>query len=184
MGSDWLADLSHVLITEEQLQARVRELGATIATDYIGKHPVLVCVLKGSLVFLADLMRALPMPVQVEALCVSSYGRNDRPAEQLEIRLDLDTDICDRDVLIIEDIIDTGRTLSRLLERLAERRPASLAICAMFDKSERREVEVPVRYVGFQIPNEFVVGYGLDYAERYRNLPYVAVVRPEAYSRS
>jgi len=167
-----------VLIPEEQIQARVAELGAQIACDYsVENPPLLVGVLKGSLVFLADLMRAIPLPVQFDFVAISSYGAETEHSGQVRLLKDLDTQIAGCHVLVVEDILDTGLTLSYLLELLRMRQPASLKICTLLRKPERHQVEIPVDYCGFVIPNRFVVGYGLDYNGRYRNLPFIGVLR-------
>jgi hypoxanthine phosphoribosyltransferase len=168
--------LGRTLISAEELSARVRELGRALSQDYQGKDPVLVGVLKGAVVFLADLLRAVEIPLETDFIAVSSYGSGTRPSGVVKISADLSLPIEGRHVVLVEDIIDTGRTISYLLRNLETRRPASLRVMALLDKVERREVEVALAYVGFTIPNEFVVGYGLDYRGLYRNLPYVAVL--------
>lgn len=167
-----------VLIPAEQIQARVAELGAEIARDYSAENPpLLVGVLKGSLVFLADLMRAIPLPVQYDFVAISSYGAQTEHTGQVRLIKDLDSQISGCHVLVVEDILDTGLTLSYLLELLRTRQPASLRICTLLRKPERHLVEIPIDYCGFVIPNQFVVGYGLDYNGRYRNLPFIGVLR-------
>ncbi len=174
--------LGEVLISEEQIARRVAELGAEISRDYRDGNLLLVCILRGGVVFLTDLMRKISVPVAVEFMAVSSYGAGKRESTgQARITLDLNVDIRDMDVLIVEDIIDSGHTLANVLEVLSTRRPRSLYICTLLDKAERREVEVPVRYSGFVIPNKFVFGYGLDIDEYYRNLPFVGVVDLNRY---
>jgi len=168
-----MADSVRVLLTREQLAARVRALGAAITADYQGRRPILVCVLKGSAIFMSDLARAIDLPCSLEFLRVSSYLAESQTSGRVDILMDLDCDISGRDVIIIEDILDTGLTLDCLRTRLLARNPASLAICTLLEKPARRRVDVPVDYVGFQIDDVFVVGYGLDHAEQYRNLPYV-----------
>lgn len=165
-----------VLLSAEEIQARIARLGAEVALDYAGKDLLLVCVLKGAIFFLADLMRAIDLPLEIDFMAISSYGASTDSSGVVRILKDLDASIEGRDVLIVEDIIDSGLTLSYLVRTLQGRRPASLEICALLTKPARRRAEVPVRYVGFEIPDEFVIGYGLDYAERYRNLPYVGVL--------
>ena len=169
-----------VLIREHDLRARIAELGEEISNDYRDRDLLLVGVLKGAVFFMADLMRHLSIPCEVDFMAISSYGASTDSSGVVRILKDLDINIEGRDVLVVEDIIDSGLTLSYLLRNLESRDPASLEVCALLTKPERREIEVPVRYVGFEIPNEFVIGYGLDYAERYRNLPYVAVLDPTA----
>jgi hypoxanthine phosphoribosyltransferase len=168
-----------VLIDEQTLRARVAEMGAKISSDYAGKDILLVGVLKGAVFFMADLMRHLSIPCEVDFMAISSYGASTDSSGVVRILKDLDINIEGRHVLVVEDIIDSGLTLSYLMRTLEARAPASLQICALLTKPDRREIKVPVRYTGFEIPNEFVIGYGLDYAERYRNLPYVGVLDPE-----
>jgi hypoxanthine phosphoribosyltransferase len=165
------------LVTQEDLERRVRELGAEISRDYEGKDLFLVGVLKGAVFFLSDLMRAIEVPCEVDFMAVASYGSSTDSSGVVRILKDLDATIEGKDVLIVEDIIDSGLTLSYLLRTLKAREPRSLEVCALLTKPERREVDLPIRYTGFEIPNKFVIGYGLDYAERYRNLPYVAVLQ-------
>jgi hypoxanthine phosphoribosyltransferase len=169
------------LITFEAIQNRVRELGAEIARDYAGHNPLLIGVLKGACTFLSDLMRAADIPLSVEFMAISSYGAEMRTSGEVRILKDLDVAIEGRHILVVEDIVDTGLTLSYLLANLKSRGAASVKLAALLDKYERREKEVPIDYLGFKIPDKFVVGYGLDYAERYRNLPFIAVLKdPEA----
>src|SRR5206468_3307677 len=171
--------VGEVLIDEETLAARVAELGAEISADYEGRDLLLIGVLKGAVFFMADLMRHLTVPCEVDFMAISSYGDSTDSSGIVRILKDLDINIEGRDVLVVEDIIDSGLTLSYLLRNLESREPASLEICALLTKPERREIEVPVRYIGFEIPNKFVIGYGLDFAERYRNLPYVGVLHAD-----
>jgi len=168
-----------VLIDEERLRSRVAELGEEISADYAGRDLLLIGVLKGAVFFMADLMRHLTVTCEVDFMAISSYGAATDSSGVVRILKDLDINIAGREVLVVEDIIDSGLTLSYLMRNLEAREPASLEICALLTKPERREIDVPVRYVGFEIPNRFVVGYGLDFAERYRNLPYVAVLHPD-----
>ncbi|MDP9393220.1 MAG: hypoxanthine phosphoribosyltransferase, partial [Actinomycetota bacterium] len=175
-------DLQAVLVSEESLQARLREIAAEIDRDYAGRDLLLVGVLKGAVMVMADLSRALHLPAEMDWMAVSSYGSGTKSSGVVRILKDLDGDIGGRDVLIVEDIIDSGLTLSWLLANLASRGPASLEVCTLLRKPEAAKVAVDVRYVGFDIPNEFVVGYGLDYAERYRNLPFVGTLAPHVYS--
>jgi hypoxanthine phosphoribosyltransferase len=172
--------VSKVLIEEDVVAARVAELGSEISNDYAGKDLLLVGVLKGAVFFMADLMRQLSIPCEVDFMAISSYGASTDSSGVVRILKDLDINIEGRDVLVVEDIIDSGLTLSYLIRNLESRNPASLEICALLTKPERREIDVGVRYTGFEIPNEFVIGYGLDFGERYRNLPYVAVLDPDA----
>jgi hypoxanthine phosphoribosyltransferase len=168
--------IGDVLVRPDQLQARVRELGAEISRDYAGRELLLIGVLKGAVFFLADLMRHIEVPCEVDFMAVSSYGSSTDSSGVVRILKDLDVPLEGRDVLIVEDIVDSGLTLQYLMRTLETRGPASLQVCALLTKPERRKVEMPARYVGFEIPDRFAIGYGLDYAERYRNLPYVAVL--------
>jgi hypoxanthine phosphoribosyltransferase len=170
------AAVGEVLIDEETLAARVAELGAEVSADYVARDLLLIGVLKGAVFFMADLMRHLTVPCEVDFMAISSYGDATDSSGIVRILKDLDINIEGRDVLVVEDIIDSGLTLSYLIRNLESREPASLEVCALLTKPSRREIDVPVRYVGFEIPNKFVVGYGLDFAERYRNLPYVGVL--------
>ena len=175
------ADVQEVLLTEDQIQARVAALGGRLNADYAGLEPVLIRVLKGSIVFLADLVRSMELPLSIDNMEVSSYGAATETSGQVRILKDLSNPIEGRHVIVVEDIIDTGLTLNYLLRYLREKGPASLRICCLLDKPARRLTEIPIDYVGFTIPDRFVVGYGLDYGERYRNLPYVGVLRPSVY---
>ncbi|MFI5261635.1 MAG: hypoxanthine phosphoribosyltransferase [Candidatus Limnocylindrales bacterium] len=181
---DLAADVAEVLITESQVRAKVAELGAQLSNDYAGRDLTLVSVLKGSLPFMADLMRAISIPVQVDLMEVSSYGGTSTETSGLvRILKDLSASVEGRDVLIVEDIIDTGLTLNYLHRYLRGKDPATLRICTLLDKPARRLVEIQIDYRGFTIPDQFVVGYGLDYGEFYRNLPYIGVLRPEVYTK-
>lgn len=175
-------DAKSVLISEEQLAEKVRELGAAITADYQGKRPILVCILKGSVVFMADLMRAIDLNVDIDFMVVSSYGSGTKSG-RFKIVKDLSVDIHDRDVIIIEDILDSGNTLSNLIKLLEYRGATSIKLCALLNKPDRRTAEVTLDYEGFIIPDEFVIGYGLDYDETYRNLPYIAVLKEEVYTK-
>jgi hypoxanthine phosphoribosyltransferase len=175
-------DVEEVLLTEQQIHDRVAQLGQQLAEDYAGRLPVLVSVLKGSIIFMADLIRATPIPLSLDLMEVSSYGSGTETSGQVRILKDLSSSIQDRDVIVVEDIIDTGLTLNYLLRYLGERHPASIRICCLLDKPARRLAEIEIDYRGFTIADRFVVGYGLDYDERYRNLPYVGVLRPSVYS--
>src|ERR671938_1463424 len=170
-------DVGEILVQPDELARRVRELGAEISRDYEGREPLLICVLKGAVFFLSDLMRSLDVKCEVDFMAVASYGSATQSSVVVRILKDLDSAIEGRDVLIVEDIVDSGLTLSYLLRNLQARGPASLEVCALLTKPERREVDLPTRYVGFEIPDKFAIGYGLDHAERYRNLPYVAALR-------
>lgn len=169
--------IGEVLVTEEQLQRRVSELAAEVSRDYQGRELLLVAILKGAVPFLADLMRQLELPCELDFMAVSSYGSSTDSSGVVRILKDLDRPIDGREVLIVEDIIDSGLTLNYLLRSLRARNPASLEVCALLTKPERRRVDLPIRYVGFEIPNRFAVGYGLDLEERYRNLSHVAALR-------
>jgi hypoxanthine phosphoribosyltransferase len=170
--------VGEILLDEETIQSRIRELGREISSDYAGRELLLVGVLKGAVFFMADLMRAITVPCEIDFMAISSYGASTDSSGVVRILKDLDINIDGRHVLVVEDIIDSGLTLSYLIRNLEAREPASLEICALLTKPERREIDVPVRYVGFEIPNRFVIGYGLDYSELYRNLPYVGVLDP------
>jgi hypoxanthine phosphoribosyltransferase len=168
--------IGEILVQPDELEHRVRELGAEISRDYAGRDLLLIGVLKGAVFFLADLMRNIDVPCEVDFMAVSSYGSSTDSSGVVRILKDLDAPLEGRDVLIVEDIVDSGLTLQYLMRTLETRGPASLEVCALLTKPERRLAEVPSRYVGFEIPDKFAIGYGLDYAERYRNLPYVAVL--------
>jgi hypoxanthine phosphoribosyltransferase len=170
--------VTDVLIEADALQHRIAELGEEISNDYTGRDLLLVGVLKGAVFFMADLMRNLSIPCEIDFMAISSYGEGTDSSGVVRILKDLDINIEGRDVLVVEDIIDSGLTLSYLIRNLEAREPATLEICALMTKPDRREIEVPVHYVGFEIPNRFVIGYGLDFGERYRNLPYVGVLDP------
>jgi hypoxanthine phosphoribosyltransferase len=174
-------DIKKILIEEKELQAKVAELGAKITEDYKGKDLLIVCVLKGAVVFTSDLMREIKLPLDIDFMAISSYGANTESSGVVRILKDLNTGIEGRHVLIVEDIIDSGLTLAYLAENLKSRHPASVEICTILDKRDRRIAELDIKYTGFVVPDEFVVGYGLDYAEKYRNLPYIAVLKEEIY---
>jgi hypoxanthine phosphoribosyltransferase len=171
--------VGEILIDEETLGARIAELGSEVSADYQGRDLLLIGVLKGAVFFMADLMRHLTVQCEVDFMAISSYGASTDSSGIVRILKDLDINIEGRDVLVVEDIIDSGLTLSYLMRNLESREPASLEVCALMTKPARREIDVPVRYIGFEIPNRFVVGYGLDFGERYRNLPYVGVLNEE-----
>ncbi|HVT21014.1 MAG TPA: hypoxanthine phosphoribosyltransferase [Mycobacteriales bacterium] len=175
-------DIESVLVSADQIAAKIHELAARIDADYAGREVVLVGVLKGAVMVMADLARSLSIPVSLEFMAVSSYGSATSSSGVVRILKDLDRDISDCDVLVVEDIIDSGLTLSWLLRNLRARHPRSVEVVAMLRKPEAAQVEVPVKYMGFDIPSVFVVGYGLDYAQRYRELPYVGTLRPEVYA--
>jgi hypoxanthine phosphoribosyltransferase len=171
--------VTEVLVDEVTLRNRVAELGEEISRDYQGRDLLLIGVLKGAVFFMADLMRHLTVPCEIDFMAISSYGASTDSSGVVRILKDLDINIEGREVLVVEDIIDSGLTLSYLIRNLEAREPASLEVCALMTKPERRQIDVPVRYIGFEIPNRFVIGYGLDFAERYRNLPYVGVLDPD-----
>jgi hypoxanthine phosphoribosyltransferase len=175
------ADISKVLVDEATIQQRVLELGEAISQAYAGQDLVLISVLKGSIIFMADLVRAITVPHEIDFMATSSYGAATSSSGVVRILKDLNVSIQDRNVLVVEDIIDSGHTLSYLLRLLNERQPASLRIVTLLDKPDRRDVPIDVDWIGFSIPNEFVVGYGLDYNELYRNLPYIGVLKPSVY---
>ncbi len=182
MVQDYREYLSKVLVTEQEIRQRVRELGAQVTQDYAGRELLVICILRGGVMFTVDLVREIKIPLAMEFMAVSSYGSGARQSEgEVRITLDLNTTIAGKDVLILEDIIDSGHTLASVIELLQTRNPNSLYVCTLLDKFERREVEVPIRYCGFRIKNEFVFGYGLDMDEYYRNLPFVGTVDLDLY---
>lgn len=172
-----MSETIHELISEEQIAERIAQMGAQISADYAGEDVYMLCILKGGVFFMTDLAKRMSVPVEVDFMSVASYGSQTRSSGNVRIIKDLDTPIEGKNVLIVEDIIDTGRTLAYLMENLKQRNPKSLKLCTLLDKPEERVTEVAVDYVGFEIPDEFVVGYGLDYAQKYRNLPYIGVVK-------
>ena len=174
-------DIQEVLFSEAQLDAKVSELGARISKDYEGKNPLIVSVLKGSYVFMADLTRKITIPCNIDFMAVSSYGNGTMTTGEVQIIKDIGSKIDGRDLIIVEDILDSGVTLSFLMKILKARGANSIRLCTLLSKPERRKVDVPIDYLGFEIPDEFVVGYGLDYAEKYRNLPYIGILKPEVY---
>ena len=174
-----MAEKVKVLVPEEDVAKRIKELGEQISKDYAGKQVHLICVLKGGVFFMCELAKRITVPVSMDFMSVSSYGDGTKSSGVVKIAKDLDEPILDKEVLVVEDIIDSGKTLNHLKPMLESRNPASLHLCTLLSKPDRREVEVPVRYIGFEVPDEFVVGYGLDYAQKYRNLPYIGVVEEE-----
>jgi len=176
-------DISSVLFSEEEISTRVKELGKQLTQDYADKSPILVSVLKGAYVFMSDISRSIDIPCAIEFMCVSSYGSGTTSSGNVNIRLDLSCDITDRHILIIEDILDTGNSLKKITELLKTRNPASIKICTLFDKPARRKADITADYVGFEIEDHFIVGYGLDYNEIYRNLPYVGILSPSVYEK-
>ena len=175
-------DIDRIIFTADQIAVRIEELGKVISRDYVDNDLVMVCVLKGSVMFLADLMRSVDIHFEIDFLSVSSYGSSTKSSGVVRIINDLSGNIMHRDVLIVEDIIDTGLTLDYIVNNLETRKPSSLEICSLLDKVEARKIDIPTKYVGFVCPNEFVVGYGLDYGYEYRNLPYVGVLKKEIYA--
>ena len=175
-------DIQELLFSEEQLKTRVAEIARQIETDYAGQEIMLISVLRGSFIFMADLCRAIHLPCTLDFMSVSSYGTGTTSSGQVQITKDLSEDITGRNLIVVEDILDSGNTLSYLLNILDHRHPASVRLCALLDKPERRVKPVELHYSGFSIPDAFVVGYGLDYAEKYRNLPYIGILKPEVYS--
>lgn len=178
------ADVAEILLDEQTIRAKVRELGARISEDYAGRNPVLICILKGAFIFTADLMRELTIPARVDFMAISSYGQRVRTSGVVQILKDLDRSIEGEHVLVVEDIIDSGLTLNYLMDNLRSRRPASLRTCVLLDKPSRRQQPFTPDYIGFQVPDKFVIGYGLDYAGLYRNLPYIGVLKPEVYENN
>lgn len=174
-----MAERVEVLISEQEVEARIQELADQISKDYEGKELHIICILKGSIFFTCELAKRISVPVTLDFMSVSSYGSDTKSSGVIKINKDLDESVLERDILVIEDIVDSGNTLSYLLEMLQNRKPSSMRLCTLLDKPERRRKQVRVDYTGFQIPDEFVVGYGLDYAQKYRNLPYVGVVKFE-----
>ncbi len=174
-------DVEEILFTEEQLHEIVARIGAQINRDYAGKNLLMVSVLKGSLIFMADLMRQITIHCAIDFLAVSSYGNGTTSSGEVRILKDLDQSLAGKDILVVEDILDSGNTLSFLLKNLSARNPASIRLCTLLDKPERRKADITADYVGARVEDRFIVGYGLDYAERYRNLPYIGVLKPEIY---
>jgi hypoxanthine phosphoribosyltransferase len=180
--SSMMPDVKEVLITSQEIDDKVREIGARITEDYRGEKPLLIGILRGAVVIMSDLMRNIDLQCELDFMDISSYGTGTSSSGVVRILKDLEEDITDRHVLIVEDIIDTGLTLSYLLRSLQARKPASLEICALLSKPSRRRADLDVRYLGFEVPDEFVVGYGLDYAGAYRNLPDICVLKPEVFA--
>jgi len=174
--------VKEVLVTEEELEAKTKELGEQITKDYRGRNLMLVGILKGAVIFMSDLARNINMPIEMDFMAVSSYGDSSTSTGVVRLLKDLDSSIEGKDILIVEDIIDTGLTLSYLIDNLKKRGTKSVKVCTLLDKPDRRKIEVPVAYRGFIVPDEFVVGYGIDYAQKYRNLPYIAALKEEVYS--
>ncbi|MET3291329.1 hypoxanthine phosphoribosyltransferase [Brevibacillus fluminis] len=176
-------DIEKIMISEEQIAVKVKELGGILAEEYRDKNPLLICVLKGAIIFMADLIRQMDIRCEMDFMAVSSYGSGTESSGMVRILKDLDTSVQDRHVIVVEDIMDSGLTLSRLVELLRHREAASVKVVTLLNKPDRRKVEITPDYSGYDIPDEFVVGYGLDYAENYRNLPYIGVLKPEVYAK-
>lgn len=175
-------DMKKILFTEEQIQERIKSLGKQLSQDYADKNPLVICVLKGAVLFMADLVKNMDVPLEIDFMAISSYGVSTQSSGVVRILKDLETSLEGRHVLIVEDIVDTGLTLSYLRDSLLRRNTASVKIVTLFDKPNGRKIEIVPDYSGFEVPNEFIVGYGLDYAEKYRNLSYVGILKPEVYS--
>ena len=175
--------IERILLSEDQIRARIQELGQQLTADYREKNPIFVGILKGVVVFFADMIRAIPIDCQIDFMAVSSYGGGTESSGKIQVKKALSADIEDRHVVILEDILDTGLTLRHTVDYLMTKHPASLKICTLLDKPDRRKAEIQADYIGFTVPNLFVVGYGLDFDERYRNLPYIGVLKPEAYMK-
>lgn len=182
MNDNMQEDVLRVLFSEEELRAKVKEMGRQITEDYRGKNLMLVTVLKGAVVYMADLMRAIDVPAEIDFMVVSSYGSGVKSSGVVKIVKDLDVPLADKDILIVEDILDSGLTLSYIKKILQDRGPHSIRIATLLDKPSRRKVDLVADYIGFSVPDEFVIGYGLDYDEKYRNLPYIGILKPEVYS--
>ncbi len=175
-------DIQQILFTEEQIQKKIEKLGEQITCDFQNKNPLVICILKGAFMFMGDLVKRMDIPLELDFMAVSSYGLSTRSSGDVKIIKDLDIPVEGRHVLIVEDIIDSGLTLSYLIDVLERRNALSVSIVALFNKSSRRTLELKPAYTGFELPDEFVVGYGLDYAEKYRNLPYIGILKPELYA--
>ncbi|XEC94965.1 hypoxanthine phosphoribosyltransferase [Paenibacillus tarimensis] len=178
-----LNDIQETLYDAEQIQQRIKELGETISRDFDGRNPLVICVLKGAFIFMADLIKQISIPLEIDFMAVSSYGQSTKSSGVVKIIKDLDVTVEGRDVLIVEDIIDSGLTLSYLIDVLERRNAKSVTIVTLFDKPSGRNVELDADYTGFSLPDAFIVGYGLDYAEKYRNLPFVGILKPEVYTK-
>jgi hypoxanthine phosphoribosyltransferase len=176
------SDIQEVLYSEEQIQGKIRELGEKLSNDYEGKNPLVICVLKGAFIFMADLVKQIRVPLEIDFMAVSSYGQSTKSSGIVKIIKDLDVPVEGRHILIVEDIIDSGLTLSYLIDVLERRNAKTISVVALFNKPARRTVELEPEYAGYVLPDEFVVGYGLDYAEKYRNLPFIGILKPEIYS--
>ncbi|WP_028560707.1 hypoxanthine phosphoribosyltransferase [Paenibacillus pinihumi] len=178
-----LDDIKEILYDAQQIQDKIKELGDTLSHDFEGRNPLVICVLKGAFIFMADLVKNINIPLEIDFMAISSYGQSTKSSGVVKIIKDLDVSVEGRDVLIVEDIIDSGLTLSYLIDVLERRNSKSVTVVTLFDKPTRRTVDLEADYTGFSLPDEFVVGYGLDYAEKYRNLPFIGVLKPEVYSK-
>jgi hypoxanthine phosphoribosyltransferase len=178
-----LSDIQETLYDAGQIQQKVKDLGERISLDFAGRNPLVICVLKGAFIFMADLVKNMSIPIEIDFMAISSYGQSTKSSGVVKIIKDLDASVEGRDVLIVEDIIDSGLTLSYLIDVLERRNAKAVTVVTLFDKPTRRTVELDADYTGFILPDEFVVGYGLDYAEKYRNLPYIGILKPEIYSK-
>ncbi|MFD1957211.1 hypoxanthine phosphoribosyltransferase [Paenibacillus thailandensis] len=178
-----LSDIQTVLYDEATIQAKVKELGEKLSRDFEGRNPLVICVLKGAFIFMSDLVKAMTIPLEIDFMAVSSYGQSTKSSGVVKIIKDLDVTVEGRDVLIVEDIIDSGLTLSYLIDVLERRNAKSVTVATLFDKPARRTVDLQADYTGFTLPDEFVVGYGLDFAEKYRNLPFIGILKPEVYEK-
>lgn len=176
------SDIQEVLYSEEQIQGKIKELGEKLSNDYEGKNPLVICVLKGAFIFMADLVKQIRVPLEIDFMAVSSYGQSTKSSGVVKIIKDLDVPVEGRHILIVEDIIDSGLTLSYLIDVLERRNAKTISVVALFNKPARRTVELEPDYAGYVLPDEFVVGYGLDYAEKYRNLPFIGILKPEIYT--
>jgi hypoxanthine phosphoribosyltransferase len=176
-------DIEEILYTEAQIQDKIKELGEILTREYEGRNPLVICVLKGAFIFMADLVKQIKIPLETDFMAISSYGQSTKSSGVVKIIKDLDTSVEGRDVLIVEDIIDSGLTLNYLIDVLERRNSLSVTVVTLFDKPQNRAAEVEAEYTGFSLPDSFVVGYGLDYAEKYRNLPYIGILKPEVYSQ-
>ena len=174
-------DINRVLYDQSRIEARVRELGAELSKDFLDKNPVLVCILRGGVVFLSDLMRYMTIPLEIDFMSVSSYGDSTVSSGIVQIRKDIDIDVTNRHVIVIEDIVDSGLSLQYIIDFLEKRNPKTTSICAFLDKTSARKVPIKIDYFGFEVENDFVVGYGLDFANKYRNLPYIGILKEEIY---
>ncbi|WP_270167106.1 hypoxanthine phosphoribosyltransferase [Paenibacillus sp. SYP-B4298] len=179
-----LDDIQEILYDAGQIQDKIKELGETLSRDFEGRNPLVICVLKGAFIFMADLVKTITVPLEIDFMAISSYGQSTKSSGVVKIIKDLDVSVEGRDVLIVEDIIDSGLTLSYLIDVLERRNSKSVTVVTLFDKPTRRTVDLEADYTGFSLPDEFVVGYGLDFAEKYRNLPFIGVLKPEVYAKS